>query len=234
MLFINKTRRDSHIAVVGLGCWYPGARGPRQLWENIVARRREFRRFPDCRLPVADYFDADPAAPDTTYGRRAGVIDGFRFDWAGRRIPKATADCTDVVQWLALEVAAQALADAGMAPESMPRERAGVIVGNTLTGEQTRSQSLRLRWPFVRKGLLAAATARGLGAAAAAELAATLEGVYKSAFAPVTEDTLAGGLSNTVAGRVCNFFDLHGGGYTVDGACASSLLAVCTAADKLA
>lgn len=224
----------SGIAVVGLGCWYPGARGPRELWENIVARRREFRRLPDGRLPLADYHDPDPAVPDKTYGRRAAVIDGFRFDWAGRRIPKATYECTDVVQWLALEVALQALADAGLDTARLPRDRTGVIVGNTLTGEHTRSQAMRLRWPFVRKTLLAAAAARGLGASAAAELAVTMEGIYKSVFAPVTEDSLAGGLSNTIPGRICNFLDLHGGGYTVDGACASSLLAVCTAADRLA
>ena len=61
-----------------------------------------------------------------------------------------------------------------------------------------------------------------------------MEEIYKSAFAPISEDTLAGGLSNTIAGRICNHLDLHGGGYTVDGACCSSLLAICTAADRLA
>ena len=50
--------------MVGVGCWYPGARGPRELWENVVARRREFRRLPDCRLPLSDYHDPDPAVPD--------------------------------------------------------------------------------------------------------------------------------------------------------------------------
>src|SRR5436309_13129529 len=48
------------------------------------------------------------------------------------------------------------------------------------------------------------------------------------------EETLAGGLSNTIAGRICNQFDLHGGGYTLDGACASSLLAVANACSSLA
>src|SRR2546430_3024815 len=51
---------------------------------------------------------------------------------------------------------------------------------------------------------------------------------------PIDEDTLAGGLANTIAGRICNYFDLHGGGYTVDGACSSSLLSVATAAKSLA
>ncbi|MFK7822128.1 MAG: SDR family NAD(P)-dependent oxidoreductase, partial [Planctomycetaceae bacterium] len=48
-----------------------------------------------------------------------------------------------------------------------------------------------------------------------------------------TADSLAGGLANTIAGRVCNYFDLHGGGYIVDGACSSSLLAVATAGRAL-
>src|SRR4029079_13503840 len=47
-------------------------------------------------------------------------------------------------------------------------------------------------------------------------------------------ETLAGGLSNTIAGRVCNHFDLKGGCYTIDGACASSLLAVINACSSLA
>ena len=60
-----------------------------------------------------------------------------------------------------------------------------------------------------------------------------LEARYKEPFAPVGEETLAGGLSNTIAGRICNFFDLGGGGYTLDGACASSLLAVAEACSAL-
>jgi acyl transferase domain-containing protein len=222
------------IAVVGLGCWYPGARGPRELWENVLARRRQFRRLPDCRLSLDAYHDPDPAAPDKTYGRRAAVIDGFRFDWAGHRIPKKTYEGTDVVQWFALEVARQALEDAGYSRESVPRDRTGVILGNTLTGEHTRSNTMRLRWPYVRRALMAAAERKGMSASARAELAELMETLYKSVFPAVTEDTLAGGLSNTIAGRICNLFDFHGGGYTVDGACASSLLAVTTAAERLA
>ena len=233
MLFVNARKEQPEIAVVGLGCWYPGARGPQQLWENILTRRREFRRLPDERLPLSDYHDPDRTTPDKTYGRCAAVLDGFEFDWAKWRMPQATYETTDIVQWLALEVANLALGNAGFLRDSVVRDRTGVIVGNTLTGEHTRSQSMRLRWPFVRRALLAAAAARGLTGAAAEELAKSMEEVYKSVFAPVTEDTLAGGLSNTIAGRICNFFDFHGGGYTVDGACSSSLLAVCTAANLL-
>ena len=47
-------------------------------------------------------------------------------------------------------------------------------------------------------------------------------------FPEPNDETLAGALSNTIAGRICNHFDFGGGGYTVDGACASSLLAITT------
>src|SRR6516162_7594290 len=112
MVRVQACSAQPEIAVIGLGCWYPGARNPRQLWESILARRREHRRMPDCRLPLDDYHDSDASTPDKTYGRRGALLDGFRFDWASRRIPRAAFEATDIVQWLALEVAGQALADA--------------------------------------------------------------------------------------------------------------------------
>ena len=221
------------VAVIGIGCWYPDAPNPARLWENILARRRAFRRLPAARLPLDAYFDPDKRAPDKTYGRKAAVIDGFDFDWVGRRIPKGTFEGTDIAHWLALEVALQALDDAGYGRDTLPRERTGVIVGNTLTGEQSRSLSLRVRWPFVERAIRAAANSEGFTAAATDVLVGSTQTYFKSVFPPVNEDTLAGSLSNTIAGRICNFLDLQGGGYIVDGACASSLLAVTTAANVL-
>ena len=221
------------IAVIGLACRYPDATTPRQLWENILTRRRQFRRIPDCRLPLADYYDVDKKAPDKTYGRQAAVIDGFDFDWAGRRIPFSTFRTTDIVHWLALETSLAAVADAGYTRETIPGERTGVIIGNTLTGEQTRANTMRLRWPFVRHALHSAARAQGMDERKIQLLTRTLKARYTAVFPPVDEDTLAGGLSNTIAGRICNHFNLMGGGFTVDGACSSSLLAVAHAASRM-
>jgi acyl transferase domain-containing protein/NAD(P)-dependent dehydrogenase (short-subunit alcohol dehydrogenase family)/acyl carrier protein/3-hydroxymyristoyl/3-hydroxydecanoyl-(acyl carrier protein) dehydratase/acyl-CoA thioesterase FadM len=223
----------NQIAVIGIGNYYPGAKNPKDLWRNILARRRQFRKMPDQRLPLSEYFDADPTTPDKTYGEYAAVIDDFQFDWASKRIPKITYESTDIVHWLALEIANQALEDAGLAKGSIQQEKTGVIVGNSLTGEFMRSYAMRLRWPFVKKVLRATGEQQGLSHQMLSKLEEDMEKVYKSVFAPVSEDTLAGNLSNTIAGRICNYFDLHGGGYVVDGACSSSLLAVATAADKL-
>ena len=92
---------------------------------------------------------------------------------------------------------------------------------------------MRLRWPYVRRVLEAALAKEGWLPEKRQAFLANLEAEYKSPFSPVGEETLAGGLSNTIAGRICNQFGLKGGGYTVDGACASSLLALANACAAL-
>ncbi|OLB81248.1 MAG: hypothetical protein AUI14_03940 [Actinobacteria bacterium 13_2_20CM_2_71_6] len=217
-----------------MACRYPDATSPRELWENALAGRRAFRRIPDVRMRLADYWDPDPKAPDRFYARNAAVIEGYEFDRLAYKVAGSTYRSTDLTHWLALDVAAQALADAGFPmAEGLPRERTGVVVGNTLTGEFTRANVLRLRWPYVRRILAAELQAQDWDDDRLATFLDGLEATFKRSFPEINEDSLAGGLSNTIAGRICNHFDLKGGGYTVDGACSSSLLSVATACRAL-
>jgi enediyne polyketide synthase len=223
------------IAIVGLACRYPDARSPAELWENALAQRRAFRRLPPERLRLEDYLDADRHAADRTYSTEAAVIEGWEFDRLRFRVSGSTYRAVDLTHWLALDVAAQALADAGYAEaDGLPRETCGVLVGNTLCGEFSRAALMRLRWPYVSRLVEAALRDEGWSTPQRGAFVAKLEEQYKAPFAPVGEETLAGGLSNTIAGRICNHFDLKGGGYTVDGACAASLLAITTACTALA
>ncbi len=222
------------IAVVGLSCRYPDARSPDELWENVLAGRRAFRRMPNERLRLEDYLSEDRQIPDTTYSDQAAVIEGYEFDRARYRIAGSTYREVDLAHWLALDVAADALADAGYTNgDGLPCDATAVLVGNSLTGEFSRANLMRLRWPYVRRVVDASLSEQGWSAEERADLLRDLEQRYKAPFPAVGDDTLAGGLSNTIAGRICNQFDLHGGGYTVDGACASSLLAVATACTAL-
>ena len=222
------------IAISGMACRFPDADSPAELWRNVLSQRRSFRRIPPGRLYSEDYVAADPQAPDRTYSDRAAVLDGWEFDRVRFRIAGSTFRSTDLAQWLALEVAAEALEDAGWRDgRHLPRDRTGVLVGNTLTGEFSRARLLRLRWPYVSRALASAWQEEGWSPEQLASILPRLEQRFKAPFAPIDEDALAGSLSNTIAGRVCNAFDLGGGGYTVDGACASSLLAVATACAAL-
>jgi enediyne polyketide synthase len=221
------------IAIVGMACCYPDARNPRELWENVLARRRAFRRIPPERLCLRDYL-ADAGTPDTLYSAEAALIEAYEFDRVRFRVSGPIYRSVDLVHWLALDVADQALKDAGIAdPDALPRETTGVLLGNTLTGEFSRAATLRLRWPYVRRLLDARLRAEQWDEQHRLGFLCELEQEYKAPFAPVGEETLAGALSNTIAGRICNYFHLGGGGYTVDGACCSSLLAVARSCSAL-
>ncbi|WP_438818283.1 beta-ketoacyl synthase N-terminal-like domain-containing protein, partial [Streptomyces clavuligerus] len=89
-------RMTSRIAIVGMACRYPDAASPRELWENALAGRRAFRRLPDERMRLADYWDPDPARPDRFYARNAAVIEGYSFDRVGHKIAGSTYRSTDL------------------------------------------------------------------------------------------------------------------------------------------
>src|SRR5260370_10870982 len=217
----------NEFAVVGVSCELPGARSADDLWENVLSVRRAFRRLPDVRLNNADYYSDDEGDADRTYLRRAAVMEGYTFDRVKYRISRATFEQTDLARWLALDVTARALEDAGFAGgQGLPKERTGVVVGNSLAGEFSRANIMRLRWPYMRRVVDAVLKQRGESEDTRAAVLAEAQEIYKAPFPAPDADMLAGGLANTVAGRITNYFDLGGGCYTVDGACSSSLLAV--------
>src|ERR1700688_3606600 len=76
----NPKSYSSDIAVIGIGCYYPGASNVPELWENILAKRIQFRRMLDQRLPLSEYYDPDPKAPEKTYLTKAAFIENFQFD----------------------------------------------------------------------------------------------------------------------------------------------------------
>ena len=222
------------ISIIGIGLTYPDSGSPDELWDNVLAGRRAFRRMPDVRTNLADYWSADPHAPDRFYADRAAVLRDWSFDRLAHKVAGSTYRSTDTTHWLALDVVGRALADGGFPDgDGLPRRTTGVVLGNSLTGEFSRANLMRLRWPYVRRTVAAALTAEGWADAEVSRFLKGLQSSYKAPFPPIDEDTLAGGLANTIAGRVCNHFDLAGGGFTVDGACSSSLLAVVTAATAL-
>ena len=52
------------IAIVGMACRYPDAKTPAELWDNVLAGRRAFRRIPAERLRVEDYLSEDRGDAD--------------------------------------------------------------------------------------------------------------------------------------------------------------------------
>ena len=70
-----------------MACEFPGAHSPQELWQNVLAGRRYFRKAPKERLP-SEYFDSDPTAPGKSYCDQMAVIESWQFDPIEFRIPR--------------------------------------------------------------------------------------------------------------------------------------------------
>jgi len=107
------------------------------------------------------------------------------------------------------------------------------VVANTLAGAFGRASLLRMRGPFLDRLVSEAASGARLTEKAIVDLRQRFADSLRERLPPPTEDSLAGGLANAIAGCIANYFDFGGGAYSVDGACASSLVAVADAANLL-
>jgi len=220
------------IAIISLACRYPDAPSPEALWANVLDGRRAFRNIPAERLDLLQYAVDRVGVADSITPIKAGLISDWHFDCARFRIPQQTFQAADLTHWLALDVAAEAVSRAG-GVDGFDRSRTAVVVANTLTGEFSRAALLRLRAPFLDDVLAEALKDAGVPERQGDDLRGRFAAALRGCFPAPQEDSLAGGLANTIAGRIANYFDFHGGAYSVDAACASSLVAIADAAELL-
>ena len=213
------------IAVIGIGCLFPGSRNVREFWNTIVNGIDCIGEVPPTHWSRADYFDADPKAPDHVYCTRGGFLPEIDFDPAAFGIPPANLDATDTSQLLGLVVARNALEDAGYLDRPFDRDRAAVILGVTGTQELTIPLASRLGHPHWRRALAEAGIDPETSEAVIERIAAS--------YVRWQENSFPGLLGNVVAGRIANRLDLRGPNCVVDAACASSLAALNLALQEL-
>lgn len=122
------------IAIVGIGCRYPGASDPLAYWELLRDGRDAVSEVPADRWDVDAFYDADPQVPGKTTTRRGGFLDRVdQFDAAFFGIAPREAATLDPQQRLLLEVAWETLEDANIAPDRLSGSSTGVYVGITTT-----------------------------------------------------------------------------------------------------
>ena len=159
------------------------------------------------------------------------VITDWEFDPLEFHIPPVAVYTSDISHWLALYTAREAIKDSGLNLDEIDKTKISVVIGNTLTGEFSRSHNLMFRWPYVERSIRKALSASEENYVNS--VVDAIGKIYKAPLPDITEDSLPGNMSNTIAGRICNNFDFGGGCYTVDGACSSSLLSIAHACSSL-
>jgi acyl transferase domain-containing protein/NADPH:quinone reductase-like Zn-dependent oxidoreductase/short-subunit dehydrogenase len=122
--------RTEPIAVVGIGCRFPGARTPDEFWQLLRDGVDAVTEVPPERWDLKAWYDPDPGVPGKMYTRWGSFLEGIdRFDPLFFGMAPREAVSLDPQQRLLLEVTWEALEDAGIAPDRLGGTPAGVFIG---------------------------------------------------------------------------------------------------------
>jgi amino acid adenylation domain-containing protein len=111
------------IAIIGMACRFPGASGPYAFWELLRGGVEAIGDVPDARWTDQDLHGLN-------FPRRSGFLRGIDlFDAAFFGITRREAIFLDPQHRMLLEVAWEALEDAGQAPDRLSGTPVGVYIG---------------------------------------------------------------------------------------------------------
>ena len=122
--------REEPIAIVGIGCRFPGASSPVELWHLLREGFDAIREVPPERWNADQFYDPDPSIPGKANTRWGGFLAGMDlFDAGFFGISPREADFMDPQQRLLLEVAWETFEDAAIDPDRLAGGPVGVFVG---------------------------------------------------------------------------------------------------------
>ena len=221
--------RADAVAVVGMGCVFPGAPNLETFWANVVEGHDAIIEAPPERIDPR-FFNGRPGYADHLSSTRGGFVqnDALTFEPGRFGIMPLAVDGAEPDQMMALKTAAAALDDAGEL-RGVARERIGVVLGR---GGYLTSRQARLDQRLRTANQLLDTMTQLLPEVDEDRLLAV-----KDAFADQLGELRPGGaidlVPNLAASRIANRLDLGGPAYTIDAACASSLIAIDLAVSEL-
>ena len=217
-------------AIVGMACRYPGIKDTSSYWQALVSGQSLLKEMDDSWSKRYYNKDQDRSNPresySTIYTKKYGSIaenswiDSLRFAFPPNLVEG------DPSQYLCLQVAAEAMADAlrGRAPEWIPHERTGVVVG---MGDHPHRGIVGALMNGMIMEHFIDVLADSVGAVLRGERRKQLRSLLSSTYELVADPAITPNLiSNVVSGTIANRLGLLGPNYLVDGACTSGMIAV--------
>jgi amino acid adenylation domain-containing protein len=125
-----KTTTEEAIAIIGMGCRFPGAVNPEAFLQLLREGKEAITEVPASRWDIEAFYDPNPEIPgkmNTRWGGFLKEVAEFEPQFFG--ISPLEAKNMDPQQRLLLEVGWEALENASIAPENLAGSQTGVFVG---------------------------------------------------------------------------------------------------------
>jgi len=118
------------IAIIGIGCRFPGANGPSAFWEMLCNGVDAITEIPPDRFDINAFYDPRQSVAGKISTRWGGFLDQVdRFDANFFGLAPREASRMDPQQRMLLEVAWEAVEDAGQLPSKLNGSSTGVFIG---------------------------------------------------------------------------------------------------------
>lgn len=205
------------IAVVGMGCVYPGAPTVEALWEQAVG---EHGAIADADETVARVLSR--RAPQQSARWRGGyAARAWRPEALPQPVPAKELEVVNRMQFLALDAATQALS----AVRVLPRDNTAVILGACGLGLQ-KDSGLRVRLEQMLDALRVSPSFLTLGDDSCAGIVEAMRLTLDRQLKASNGDNVIGSLGSVAAWRIAASHQLKGPHYCVDADHASALAAL--------
>lgn len=118
------------IAIIGMGCRFPGASNPEAYWQLLRDGVDAITEVPRNRWDVDAFYDPEPGTPGKMSTRWGGFLEQVdQFDPGFFGISPREVERMDPQQRLVLEVAWEAIEHAGLAADRLSGSQTGVFMG---------------------------------------------------------------------------------------------------------
>lgn len=132
---LNYRLNMNSIAIIGIGCRFPGANTPEEFWQLLINGKDAVSTVPADRWSIDEYCKSEQASEPSIPGKTSTQWGGYlnhpidQFDAEFFNISPKELENIDPQQRLMLEVAWEAIEHAAIAPDSLSGSKTGVYVG---------------------------------------------------------------------------------------------------------
>lgn len=213
--------KNKDIAIVGMSCFAPGAGNIDEYWDNLINGVDSITNVPADRIDPRYFEDSAPAI-DRFYCKRGGFVPDITFDPLKYSLLPVAVEGMDGAHLLALKLVYQALEDAGVFEKSISLNRGALIIGK---GNYVGSAIWRAL-DVVHVGEQIVEVVKSAFPDMPDEEIVKIKQAYQKSCGRYQADSLPGLIPNLISSLIANKLDMQGPAYTIDAACASSLIAL--------